>query len=81
MGWVPKCERPIPAAPRRYRKILPSCLMCCCKFSSAESGGELETFWVSSGSASRRDDDEEEEEELWCDDLMSTVSFSRVSLS
>ena len=24
MGWVLKCERPIPAAPRRYRKILPS---------------------------------------------------------
>jgi len=49
--------------------------MCCCKFSSAEPGGKLETFWVSTGSGSRHDDEEEEEEELWCDDFMLTVSF------
>jgi hypothetical protein len=45
------------------------------------TGGELETFWVSTGSGSRHDDEEEEEEELWCDDFMLTVSFSRISLS
>ena len=38
----------------------------------------MEALWVISGSGSKHDDDDEE---LWCDDFMSIVSFSRVSLS
>ena len=41
----------------------------------------MEALWVTSGSESKHDDDDDDEEELWCDDFMSIVSFSRVSLS